>query len=97
MIHILTSLRASDTYNIQLFPTECISGCTAVLLGTLIPYSNWCDHSIIIELVGACDCPEAERVLDEFDSTLLVTYSSLLLYNDPQQVKYPHCDGCGVH
>ena len=96
MIHILTNLKASDTYDIQLFSAKCITNLSsstnsAVLLRTLFLYSNWCDHSIIRELVGACDCPEAERVLDEFDShidpTLPITdypipvYSSTMIPN----------------
>jgi len=94
MINILTSLKASDTYNIPLFSTEYITHLnsftnTAVLLRALFPYTNWCDHSIIRELVRGC--PEAEGVLDEFEShidpALLITdypipvYSSMMIPN----------------
>ena len=61
------------------------------MLRRLFPYSNWCDHSIIRELVEACDCPEAERVLDEFDSHIdpavpitsypIPSYSSTMIPN----------------
>jgi len=90
MITLITNLKASNIYGIPLFPAQYItklSTCTdnAVLLRTLFPYSNWYDHSIIREIVGACNCPEAERVLDEFDShidhTLLITDYPIPVYS----------------
>jgi len=57
----------------------------AVLLRTLFPYTNWCDHSIIRELVGGYNSPEAERVLDEFESHidpgLLITDYPIPVYS----------------
>ena len=75
MISVLTSLKANDTYKVQLFPAEYIINLSsstdpATLLRTLFPYCSWYDHSIIRELVCACNFPDAERALDVFDSCI---------------------------
>jgi len=71
-------MTASNTLHICCFTANFIArlkGITniASLLKILFPYTNWCDHSIIRELVEACDCPEGVQLLDEFDSRIDVT------------------------
>jgi len=71
----LDSIMASDIYGIKYFSTKFVNRLknyttTTALLRILLPYTNWYDHSIIRELVEACDCPEGIKLLDEFDSRI---------------------------
>ena len=40
------------------------------VLTKLFPYSNWCDHCVIRELLEVCNCSEGVKLLDEFDSRI---------------------------
>ena len=79
LICILSSLIATNV--LKLFPAEFIENLrrycnnTSVLLQALFPYTNWYDHSIVSELVAKCSCPEASKLLDDFDSRIDCTQS----------------------
>ena len=78
IIEALNDVMASDTQRLTFFAPkfqkmlEKFTNATA-LLRILFPYTNWYDHSIIRELVEACECPEGVKLLDEFDSRIDVT------------------------
>ena len=77
ILKVFRSVVASDTYDIKYFSPDfmkTLENCsTTSLLRILFPYTNWYDHSIVRELVEACDCPEGVKLLDEFDSRIDVT------------------------
>jgi len=78
IIDVLSNVTASDSYGIKYFATDFIDKLrefTTItsLLRVVFPYTNWFDHSIIRELVEACDCPEGVNLLNEFDSRIDVT------------------------
>ena len=71
----LNSLMACESHHITLFCTnfiKCLKDCTDTVmqLRSLLPYSNWYDHSIIRQLLNACNCLEGLRLLNEFDAQI---------------------------
>ena len=69
------SLMASHEPDIALFSNKQLNGlkeCKLVpeILQRLSSYFKWSDHSVLHELVKACDNPEAEMLLHQFDSQL---------------------------
>ena len=67
------SLMASHEPDIALFSNKQLNGlkeCKLVpeILQRLSSYFKWSDHSVLHELVKACDNPEAEMLLHQFDS-----------------------------
>ena len=79
------SLRASAISDIPLFPKEFMavleeSKTSEDLIHKVVPFSNWCDHSILYSIVEACNVPEATALLTQFDARI-----------DPSQplIKYP--------
>ena len=78
VIEVVNDIKASNAYGINYFTDEFIERlrkCTSIssILKILFPYTSWYDHSILRELVGASDCPESIKLLDEFDSRIDVT------------------------
>ena len=70
---VLSSIKASDKYNY--FTDDCIERmrkCTSIssIMKVVFPYTNWYDHSILRELVGACHGLEGVKLLDEFDTRI---------------------------
>ena len=79
IIDVLSNISASHAGAFSCFTNEFIEnlrkcGSTASVLRMLVPYTNWCDHSIFRVLVEAFDCPEGVKLLDEFDSQVDATY-----------------------
>ncbi|XP_065903573.1 uncharacterized protein [Dysidea avara] len=75
ILKTFASIMCSDIYGIKYFSADVIKRLqecsnTTSLLRVLFTYTNWYDHSIIRELVEACDCPEGVKLLDEFDSRI---------------------------
>ena len=75
ILKTLNSIMCSAIYGIKYFSADVIKRLqeysnTTSLLRVLFTYTNWYDHSIIRELVKACDCPEGVKLLNEFDSRI---------------------------
>ena len=69
------SLMASEAHNIPLFSEkylESINECKLApeILQKLNPYFTWSNHSVLSRVVKACDNPEADSLLQQFDSQL---------------------------
>ena len=67
------SLMASHEHDISLFSTEYLSSLKeysqiSTILQRLSPFFNWSDHSVLHELVKACNNHEAAELLQQFDS-----------------------------
>ena len=67
------SLMASHEHDIALFSTEYLSylkECNRIseILQSLSPFFNWSDHSVLHEVVKACNNPDATLLLQKFDS-----------------------------
>ena len=78
IIDILSNITASDAHGISYFTTDFIDilrECTTTtsILRIVFPYTNWFDHSIIRDLVEACNCPKGVKLLDEFDCHIDLT------------------------
>ena len=72
------SLMASHEHDISLFSTEYLSSlkeCSQIsaILQRLSPFFNWSDHSVLHELVKACNNREAAELLQQFDSQVDVS------------------------
>ena len=72
------SLMASHEHDISLFSTEYLSSlkeCSQIsaILRRLSPCFNWSDHSVLHELVKACNNCEAAELLQQFDSQVDVS------------------------
>ena len=72
------SLMASHEHDISLFSTEYLSSlkeCNQIsaILQRLSPCFNWSDHSVLHELVKACNNREAAKLLQQFDSQVDVS------------------------
>ena len=91
ILKTLESIVCSAIYGITYFSADFIRRlreCTTTsLLRILFSYTNWYDHSIIRELVEACDCPEGIKLLDEFDSRIDVT-QPITEYPISKPIKY---------
>ena len=77
LVDAVSHFVAIDTYDtcVKQFSAEYIKqlrDCnnSGEVLMKLFPYSNWCDHSIMRELLEACNCPKGVQLLDEFDSRI---------------------------
>ena len=67
------SLMASHEHDIALFSTEYLSylkerSDISEILQSLSPFFNWLDHSVLHEVVKACNNPDATLLLQKFDS-----------------------------
>ena len=72
------SLMASHEHDISLFSTEYLSSLkecsqTSAFLQRLSPFFNWSDHSVLHELVKACNNHEVAELLQQFDSQVDVS------------------------
>ena len=72
------SLMASHEHDISLFSTEYLSSLkefsqTSAILQNLSPFFNWSDHSVLHELIKACNNREAAELLQQFDSQVDVS------------------------
>ena len=84
------NLMASHEHDISLFSTEYLSSlkeCSQIsaILQRLSPYFNWSDHSMLHELVKACNNHEAIELLQQFDSRVDVSLP-ITEYPVPQPV-----------
>ena len=77
LIDAISHLVAIDTYDlcVKQFSAEYVtqlSHCSnsVEVLTKLFPFSNWCDHCVIRELLELCNCSEGVKLLDEFDSRI---------------------------
>ena len=73
LINAISCFVAVDTHDncVKQFSAELKDCSNSVeVLMKLFPYSNWYDHSIIRELLEACECSEGIHLLDEFDSRI---------------------------
>ena len=84
------SLMASHEHDISLFSTEYLSSleeCShmSAILQRLSPCFNWSDHSVLHELVKACNNREAAQLLQQFESKIDVSLP-ITEYPVPQPV-----------
>ena len=84
------SLMASHEHDISLFSTEYLSTlkeCSHIsaILQRLSPCFNWSDHSVLHELVKACNNREAAELLQQFESKVDVSLP-ITEYPVPQPV-----------
>ena len=77
LIDAISHLVAIDTYDhcVKQFSAEYVTQLShysnsVEVLTKLFPYSNWCDHCVIRELLEVCNCSEGVKLLDEFDSRI---------------------------
>ena len=99
LIDAISHLVAIDTYDhcVKQFSAEYVtqlSHCSnsVEVMAKLFPYSNWCDHCVIRELLKVCNCSEGVKLVDEFDSKIdliqpitdlpIFAPSSLIVPND---------------
>ena len=95
LIDAISHLVATDTYDhcVKQFSPEYVTQLShysngVEVLTKLFPYSNWCDHCVIRELLEVCNCSEGVKLLDEFDLNQPITdfpmfaSSSLITPND---------------
>ena len=84
------SLMASHEHDISLFSTEYLSSLKecihiSAILQRLSPCFNWSDHSVLHELVKACNNREAAELLQQFESKVDVSLP-ITEYPVPQPV-----------
>ena len=84
------TLMASHEHDISLFPTEYLSTLkecryTSTILQRLSPSFNWSDHSVLLEVVKACNNHEATELLKQFDLQIDVSLP-ITEYPVPQPV-----------
>ena len=70
-----TTLLASDTHNIPLFPTDHAEKLQAIqclpeLFQKLSPFMTWDNHSILNTIAETSNIPEATTILTQFDSRI---------------------------